>query len=400
MQIIPGGEIPLQDIVGRDALVTNLVKTLKHQSVRLVAERRVGKSTVLRSLQANTPENWLVFRHDIGAIENAREFAQLIIGDLNPYLGFKEKALNLAGRAAKGASGSQIGPLKLPNFEGKQWKPSLLELFAFVQEHSEYEKIVFLWDELPWMLQKITQSNPKEAMDLLDLLRSMRQTHNKFRMVYTGSLGLHHVLRILKEQGYNGAPANDMQVVDVPPLAPRDAVKLTEQLCADNEIAINDPALYPLLAQAVDHLPYYIHLILSAIKQAQDNQNHTPLTAQTMRGFLDAGVTASEDPWELKHYLDRTRDYYRELRAPSLALIDAVASHAQPITVQTALNAAKASHPDIEHDTWIELLNLLEQDHYFNRDSSNQRLSFKFNVVKQWWLRYRHLPTIQAVESV
>ncbi|MEZ5602385.1 MAG: hypothetical protein R3F36_16280 [Candidatus Competibacteraceae bacterium] len=39
-------------------------------------------------------------------------------------------------------------------------------------------------------------------MDLLDTLRGLRQTHANLRMIYTGSIGLHHIVTALREEGY------------------------------------------------------------------------------------------------------------------------------------------------------------------------------------------------------
>ena len=106
---------------------------------------------------------------------------------------------------------AQIGPVKLPNFSSKQWKQVLGDTVAHLDEIGAIERVVFLWDELPWMLEIIASQNPQEAMELLDTLGALRQQHaEKIRMVFTGSLGLHHIVRGLKEQGYNNTPVNDM----------------------------------------------------------------------------------------------------------------------------------------------------------------------------------------------
>ncbi len=63
-------------------------------------------------------------------------------------------------------------------------------------------------------------------MELLDTLRALRQSHSHLRMVFTGTIGLHHRLHALKRSGYANDPTNDMDVVEVPPLAAADAQEL------------------------------------------------------------------------------------------------------------------------------------------------------------------------------
>ena len=66
------------------------------------------------------------------------------------------------------------------------------------------------------MLDNIKQdSGEKVAMEVLDTLRSLRQmsgnqSPSKLRMVFTGSIGLHHVISSLKQAGYANAPTNDL----------------------------------------------------------------------------------------------------------------------------------------------------------------------------------------------
>ena len=54
------------------------------------------------------------------------------------------------------------------------------------------------------------------------------------------------------------------------------------------------------------------------------------------------------------------------------------------------IKRAKSAFPSVEQQTWIELTRLLERDHYFLRDSAGN-VSFKFTVVKRWWIWHRSL---------
>ena len=94
------------------------------------------------------------------------------------------------------------------------------------------DKSFLCWDELPWMLQKMTARPEGETvvMDLLDTLRGLRQTHANLRMIYTGSIGLHHVVTALREEGYVNSPVNDMRTVEVPPLDDGHAEALAKAL--------------------------------------------------------------------------------------------------------------------------------------------------------------------------
>jgi predicted double-glycine peptidase len=67
--------------------------------------------------------------------------------------------------------------------------------------------------------------------------------------------------------------------------------------------------------------------------------------------------------------------------------------------VQTAINGAKASFPDIKQNDWIELVRLLERDYYLLRDPDTGQLGFKFSVLKRWWQWHRLNQPIMVEEA-
>ena len=55
----PGGIITGEAIIDREKEITSIWKTLENQSVVLTAERRVGKTSVLRKLEENPKNGWI-----------------------------------------------------------------------------------------------------------------------------------------------------------------------------------------------------------------------------------------------------------------------------------------------------------------------------------------------------
>ncbi|MBK1684196.1 hypothetical protein CKO18_11565 [Rhodoferax fermentans] len=389
----PGGMLQLNDIVGRDAVVAYLQTALSQQSILLVAERRTGKTHVLEKFKATAPADWVVIKRDIGAIRSAPEFVEYVMADLYPHLEAKTNFRNWLQSLGEQLGGTQIGPIKLPNFAAKQWKQILNDAVAHLHENKTLERVVFLWDELPWMLEIIAKNNPQEAMELLDVLRALRQQHaSKLRMVFTGSLGLHHIVRRLKALGYNNTPVNDMLAVEVEPLTQTDAISLVQRLFTDNGLSVTSHAVYEETAKTLDCIPFYIHHVVSALLK-QPASSTQPLDMAAVHAVIDHGIHSSDNPWDLQHYEERTLDYYQSQRAECLALLDVVASHVAPLSMVDAIRLAKAAYPLVEQQQWIELSRLLERDHYFIRNAASE-VSFKFTVVKRWWVWHRGL-TVQ-----
>lgn len=391
----PGGILQLADIVGRESVVAYLQSALNQQSILLVAERRTGKTHVLEKFKATAPANWVVIKRDIGAIRSASEFVHYVMADLYPYLEAKTNFRNWLQGLGEQLGGTQIGPVKLPNFAVKQWKHVLGDAIAHLDDINAIDRVVFLWDELPWMLEIIARTNPQEAMELLDTLRALRQQHgNKLRMVFTGSLGLHHIVRGLKAQGYNNTPVNDMLSIEVEPLALPDATGLVQRLFTDNSLAAATPDIFEETARTLDCIPFYIHHVVSALLKNPASLKQ-PVTMQAVNAVINHGIHSSDNPWDLQHYEERTLAYYGQQRAECLALLDAVASCMGTLPINEAVKRARAAHPLVEPQQWIELSRLLERDHYFQRHA-NGEIGFKFTVVKRWWVWHRSLATAQT----
>lgn len=389
MKINPGGTLALEDIVGRGPLVQDIRARLDLQSVILVAERRMGKTHVLAKLSAEAPAGWVVFKRDVEGVRTAAEFVQTILADLHPHLDKSTQFGDwLRARAAE-FGGTKIGPLTLPDFQSKHWKQALCDTFDHVKDAKELERVVFLWDEIPWMIQNIARADAQEAMELLDVLRSLRQQHSaKLRMVFTGSIGLHHIVRQLKAKGYTNAPTNDMAAIEVPPLEMAAATRLAEKLLQDIGWAVAAAApLATQIAQEVDRVPYYIHHVLSDIAKRSDPKAALPLLE--LRKMVRSAIQNAHDTWNLKHFEERTSDYYGTQRDACLALLDGVAAAPLSLNVQAAINGAKANHPNIAQNEWNELVRLLERDYYLLRDIETGQLGFKFTVLKRWWQWHR-----------
>jgi uncharacterized protein len=385
----PGGLLRVDEIVGREALAKHLVEALEQQSIVLTAERRTGKTHVLEKLRSIAPPSWVVVKRDIGAVRTPTEFVQLVMADLYPHLEAKTNFRNWLQTIGEQVGGAQIGPVKLPNFSSKHWKQVLADAIQHVNGNQSISRVVFLWDEFPWMLEAISKTAPGDAMELLDTLRALRQQPGtQLRMVLTGSLGLHHVIRVLKQHGYNNTPVNDMRHVEVRPLDPQHSTSLARRLMSDSGITVETDDLYSVLAESVDHIPYYIHHVVSNL--LKDGSRNLPLSAQSIRAAVDEGIYSADNPWDLQHYEDRTLDYYGARRAACLTLLDAVAAAKEPISIPHLVRIGKGSHSDMDDQEWLELTRLLERDHYFVKTETNS-VSFKFKVVRTWWVRHRNL---------
>ena len=91
MRANPGGELGLDEVVGRDSLIRGLWRTLELQSVVLIAERRIGKTSVIKKMVAECPEGRVALFRDVEGLDTPSAFAERVYHDLEEYLALREE---------------------------------------------------------------------------------------------------------------------------------------------------------------------------------------------------------------------------------------------------------------------------------------------------------------------
>lgn len=401
MRANPGGEIAPEDVVGRDRLIARLWETLARQSVILVAERRMGKSCVVKKMQAESASHHLMFYRDVEGVGSPIEFAEQVYHVVREHLSLLGQAAGRVQALVKQLAGFEFGGLvKLPKEVAPHWKNVLERTIEDLTKHQK-RPVIFFWDELPLMLKKIAQAAGEEtAMEMLDTLRGLRQMHGNLRMVYTGSIGLHHVTAALANAGHANDPTNDMRTIEVPELEPEDAEFLAQELLLGEKLACEDLAgTARTVAEEVDSIPYYIHSVVSSMKDQGDTAS-----PELARQIVAQALVDPQDGWHLQHYRKRLNRYYGEDRLPVvLVLLDDVAAADEALSFDQIRSRLGANlQPDAsdtarrvlsgDAELLRDLLVLLQRDHYIRQQPEDGRYRFRFRLIERWWRLSRSLP--------
>ncbi len=384
MKSNPGGQIDVKAAIGRDPLIQTLWESIEQQSLIITAERRIGKTTVIKKMCAEPAAGWMPVFQDLERFHTAAEFAMSVYKEIHEFLGGKGKATRRAKEWFTAMGGTEIGGLfKLPEKPGAHWKDILSRAIEDLIHENEATgtKLLFLWDEMPFMLANIRDREGEQtAMEVLDLLRALRQTHAPLRMVITGSIGLHHVLASLKKKNYANSPVNDMHAVDVQPLDEADAITLATQLIEGENLAA--PAIAEAaaaIAHEADCFPFYIHHIVRALKIRGLAANPENVSKVVASQLVDAN-----DPWELLHYRERIPNYYPDDQKTVLLILDQLATQTEAATVNELLVMLKGASAFDDRERLLLLLSLMERDHYLKRDDAG-RYRFRFPLISRWW---------------
>lgn len=393
MKANPGGQIAPFEVIGRDELIQRLWHILERQSLVLCAERRIGKTCVIKKMVAEVPQDKLPIYHDIENMHTPIEFVETVFHDVESYLSSLTRNAKRARQFLAQFSGSEIGDvIKFPNVVASHWKTLLTSIIEDLLEHQKgaHQKrtVIFFWDEMPLMLNNLKQRNGEdEAMEVLDTLRSARQMHKDLRMVFTGSIGLHNVITSLKQAGYANDPTNDMYTMDVPPLSHSDAQKLSRLLLKGEGIQTDNPqATAKAIAESVDCIPHYIHHVVDKMVERGGEANVT-----IVGKIVAACLTDPLDNWHMYHYLRRIDTYYTPEEQPfALGLLDILAASDQPLLFDVLFNLLKSRVETEDTEMVRHTLMLLQRDHYILQQTDGS-FHFRFPMIQRWWRLQRGL---------
>lgn len=382
MRTNPGGVLKPDEVVGRDAVIEQLWRILQRQSVLLTAERRMGKTSVIRKMAQEQSPKLLKYR-DLEGIQTPLEFTERVCNDVHAHLSLQKRTADSFRKMLQDYQGTEIaGFVKFPAASSLSWKRILISSIEALMQVQGEHPVIFFWDELPLMLYNIVKRESESiGMELLDVLRSLRQQHPTLRMVFTGSIGLHNVLRSLKRAGYANSPVNDMYTFELPNLSPKDAMSLASALFKSEH---KTPALDSLeaLTLSVDHIPFYVHHVVDRCIQQQCS-----LSKESIEGVIQACIEDINDPWQLRHYLERISTYYSEPEAALIvAILDELCQKDMGVTLQAMQMALERSQLTSAREQLLELLRQLELDHYLERRQNTWRMGN--SILSRSW-RYQ-----------
>ncbi len=383
MKANPGGNIDPKFVVGRDGLIQSIWEALEQQSVRIHAERRIGKTSVIRKMKEEPAKGWCPVFQDLERIHSPEDFAREVYETVQQFLGRWKRKANRATRFLENAK-IGIGGYSWEMKEGRYWKELLVTSIEDLVTTKTADRLILFWDEVPYMIDNIRKRDGEQtAAEVLDTLRSLRQTHPNFRMVFTGSIGLHHVLSILHDAHLATAPVNDMRPIEVKPLTPTDAQQLAAMLIEGETLPTSDiNAAAATIARETDGFPFYIHHIVSYLKQKECSATPDAIEDVVTGLLVDAG-----DPLELSHFRTRIDVYYHEPKDAELVrlILDCLAPDTTPISVNhllSQINARSGEHDDRER--LLKILRLMERDHYLSRTTKGE-YQFRFSLIRRWW---------------
>ena len=390
MKANPGGTITGDAILGREKEIKEIWEKLEKRSLILTAERRVGKTCVLRKMSDNPRNGWIPLFCWVESARHPIDCVQAIYSEASRLEARSGKGVWL-GRvrsAYQTIAGTELRGWKLPPVQS-DWKRLINALMSDVAENTG-NKILVILDEFPMMISNIMDDHgAATAMEFLDLLREIRQKFeptNQIRFIFSGSIGLHLVVQDLKANyGYKGNPTNNMSLKVLSGMTEEDVQLMCRKYLDEENIRQNSPSEFNVrLFRATDGLPLYIQYLC---ERFQDSRK-TEVFPEDIDVELSDMIDSREIEW-FRNAAERIATYYARLEASHRAysVLSFLSFHDDFVSEKVIFDHVK-SQITVEYvNDVLATLELLLDDNYLIRDTSTgeRRYRFKYNIMRRWW---------------
>lgn len=369
MSLVVGGVVPPENVVGRVREEQEILSSLADGGAALVGDRRHGKTSLARLVAHTARQRGLTVVSVSAERQTYAEFVTALAGEL----GRTDTALRQEVERWKVAFGT--GPVR---FERAQAEAALDDLLQRAVARARGGPLVLFIDEVTVLARNLEREKPGGGDAFLHLLRRFRQDNaGRLATVLSGSIGFHHV------SGDALSSVNDIRKVTVGPIRHDHATYLAECLMLGARVAGTDAHLVAeSIAATAENVPYYIqHLVAASARTG-------PVSPADIPALLQAAVIDPHDPWDLRHYRDRLRNYYGDDAAAIAGLLDIYAHAAGPLGVDAVAQLLRSEGSAIrDRDQLVSFVERLEQDHYLRRVGDED--CFASGLVQSAWLAMR-----------
>jgi hypothetical protein len=375
MSLVVGGIVRPENVVGRVRDVSEVMASLTASGAVLVGDRRHGKTSLARVVQAAAVADGAVVVAASAERETYGEFVAALateLGRLQPLWAQEMAKLRISLTA---------GPLKVER-DGRA-AAALDDLLDRTVEGAGGRRVVLFIDEVTILARNLERHERGAGDNFLHVLRRFRQKHGTaVATVLSGSIGFHHVSP--------DAPStvNDIRKIPVGPIRSDHAAYLAECLLLGGGVeASGRQAVSEAIAAAAENIPYYIQHLVAATLAFWRNSRALPQPDEVSH-FVERAIEDPTDPWDLKHYRNRLGDYYGAA-SPSIGkLLDIYAHAPLPLTIDETLTRLRSEGNSLaDHAELVALVERLELDHYLTRTGDANR--FASVLVQRAWRTMR-----------
>jgi hypothetical protein len=390
------GQIPgPEELYGRDDFIDHLWRMLEANNILLLAPRRFGKSGVMRHVLLQPRSGYLPLSFELEDVDSPEEFVWRVTRELlshekiRAFLGGVRKLPAFFVDWAKNTfdeAGFEGAKVKFKGAIREDWREAAKRLLLELEKADD--TIIFLFDELPAMLDRIIEKQGEEAArDFLAWFRTVRLAQKdvlrRHRFIVAGSVGIDPILKRL------GATDKlvDFTRFTVEPLDADWAGELAQALAATFELNWKPELSAKLFELIGAPVPYFIHVFFSQLGQLPGSERSSLTIADLERVYRERvlGPTCRN---YFEHYSTRLKRYGAAGQKAAQAILRSVAGRGR-ISRPALFDIYRKAHGrGASEQGFDDIMADLEYDWYLRLDPDTNEFYFRLKVMQDWWRRW------------
>lgn len=341
MRADPRGAVDPGEAVGREGAAERLWQVLVERSVILQARGGLGKSTLVRLLLANAPPAWHGHRIACGELASPEALREAIASEL-----------------ADSGDSSEPGGLLL----------ALDDIDRFLASH---------------------ESRGLELAELIASIDELLHEQPRLRLLLVSNAKLRRAVERIRPRPLAQSPLamlGELRTITLEPLGAEAGARLAATLLLGESITARDRVgLARKIAEAVDHVPRWIHAVAFELGKSRKPVGEGRLDELLARVLVDAS-----DPWGLRADLAPVLHVYAEpTRRIAISILDRIAQAGPEGLPFAALHGQFAVETTLDADALRRVLGELHGDQL--TEESGGHLRFAATMLRRTWLVLRKL---------
>jgi uncharacterized protein len=384
MAIVTGPPVTGANFHNRVVEQTLFWRTIPGNHIILSDPRRIGKSSFLRRLVDNAPNHGFIANYiDVSKEPTIEAFFDRLIHEF-PETSLKAQIKNLASAPGKwlsrvkkielgvdavGNAGVELKAATAPTWQKKAEK--ILGLLAKLP-------VIVVLDEFSVFIERLIQKDKDDAAIFLDTLRTWRSETLACRFVFSGSIGLNHLLELHNLT----TKTNDCKDFRIGPFDESSAIKMLRDISKSEGWILEDTLALQMLQMLEWLSPFWIASLLDSVIDTAiaENSRQKPNLTTLTENHLNLGYAALIASREKFIYWDQRLDthFTNALELGSVRNALTVLSKRPGGLKRTTFDAylAGVAKP-------VEAFNLLCDHGYITQ--AKQLVNFQSPVLRAWW---------------
>ena len=378
-------------------LLTNKID--EGANILLVAQRRIGKTSVLAELHNRLKERYICLFVDLQAARSSPQAIADLSLAINEQKSLWEKTkeafANVLERAAESVEQIDVGDLGVKirsGLTGGNWMVKGDQIFTILANSEK--PVLLMFDEMPIMVNymlkggefKITAERRSQADEFLSWLRKNTIEHQgKVRTMISGSIGLEPILR----QAKLSATINHFLPFELKSWDEDTAIGCIKALANEYGVQLQDGVSDEIVKRLGCCIPHHVQMFFSHIHDRCKRKGKMECSVEEVGEVYSNEMLGVRGHAELTHYEERVEMVLgKELFTLAIDMLTEAA--VTGCLTKEAIAALRKEYTLEEADiveAQKEVIWVLEHDGYIRQ--SKEGYVFVSKLLKDWW-KNRH----------